>query len=345
MLKIDFVIPWVDGNEPYWAEIRKQYESPVDEQKKDSNANARFRDMETLKYTLRSIEKNCPWFNKIFLITKGYHPEWLNIGHEKIELISEEELFIDKSHLPVFSSVSIEMNLVNLKGLSDTFVYMNDDFIIWNKLDSTRFFMGGKPVDFFSHHFLPRNKFFELLKGRDTWIHSINNTLDLLNRQCSPIQMNNQFLYHKSYSITDKINNFLFQHFFKKLIWVNHWHHPQPLLKKTLQEVYSEFENEMMICSRNRFRSKSNLDQYIYRYWQLIHENFYPYKHNDGLISNLDSKYILQNMIQKLEIDQTINFVCFNDSVHLSDTEYDAVKQKLTQFLEAHFPQKASFEK
>jgi len=344
MEKIDFVLPWVDGDEPKWKKIRDQYKN-TDTIKKDSNSNARFRDMETLKYTLRAIEKNCPWYNKIFLITKGYSPEWLNVDHERIELISEEELFIDKSHLPVFSSVAIEMNLVNLKNLSEKFVYMNDDFIIFNKINPSRFFIDNKPVDFLSHNFIPRNKLFELIKGRDTWIHSINNVLELFNNKFAPLQLENKYLYDESYSTLDKINNFLLQHISKKLIWINHWHHPQPLLKQTLKDVYDEFSTEMMECSTNKFRSNDDLNQYMYRYWHLIRGEFYPCKHNDDLITNITSLNVLQNMIIELNTNNNINFVCFNDSTDLSDTEYIKVKTELINYLEKQFQKKASFER
>ncbi len=344
MDKIDFVLPWVDGNEQQWKKIRSQYKNN-NEDKNDVNADARFRDMGTLKYSLRAIEKNCPWYNRIFLITKGYYPEWLNIEDERVVLVSEEELFIDKSHLPVFSSVAIEMNLVNLKGLSDKFVYMNDDFIIFRKIGTTRFFKEGKPVDFFSHNFIPRNKLFGLLRERDTWIYAINNVLALLNDKFVPIKMENQYLYHKSYNIMDLINNYLFQQFFKKLLWINHWHNPQPLLKETLHEVYEAFGDEMMKSSQNKFRSKNNLDQYIYRYWQLIKGHFYPYKHDDDLVANITSFQVLKELMQKLEINPNINFVCFNDSIKLPESEYEKVRMVLIEFLEKYFPEKASFER
>jgi len=340
--KIDFVLPWVDGDNQEWKKIRKQY-MPIQEDNNDSNSSARFRDMETLKYVLRSIEKNCPWFNKIYLITKGYHPEWLNINSPKIELVTEDELFIDKSHLPTFSSVAIEMNLSNIKGLSNQFVYLNDDMVIIRKVESTRFFVENKPVDFLSHGWIPRNKLFGLFKKRDTWIHSINNTLDLINKKFAPIQLNKTLLYHPSYPLKSKVSNFILDNIYKKFIWIEHWHHPQPYLKSTLQEVYSEFQNEMMECSKNKFRDNSDLNQYIYRYWELAKGNFYPYKHDDASISNLASVSVLEMLIEEVE-SNNINFVCFNDSIYLSDIEYDKVKVKLAEYLENYFPDKASFE-
>ena len=343
MQKIDFVLPWVDGNDPIWQKRRSVY-APFNETS-DSNTNARFRDMGTLKYVLRSIEKYCPWYHKIYLITEGHFPNFLDKSHEKLVHITHHDLFIDPSHLPVFNSVAIEMNLVNLTQLSENFVYMNDDFIIYNPLEPSRFFIGDKPVDFFSHSMIARNRLFGLFKKRDTWIHSLNNVLRLYNSRLSPYAFDSAHLFHPSYSTSDKINNFFLKYWFKKLIWINHWHHPQALRKNTLQEVYNTFKTEMLYSSQNRFRSNSDLNQYMYRYWHLVHGEFHPYKHNDGFVSNIDSHETLNHMIEQLHKTPHINFVCFNDSPELDDTQYETIKHTLQSFLEERFPQKASFEK
>ncbi len=343
MEKIDFVLPWVDSSDRQWQQQRQQYAAQNSDH--DANAQARFRDMETLKYALRAIEANCPWYNRIFLITEGHAPDWLDLDHPKITLVSHSELFFDTSHLPVFNSSAIEMNLPNLKGLSDKFVYMNDDFIIFNPLKPERFFQEDKPVDFFSHHFLPRNRLFGLLRGRDTWIHSLNNNLTLLNRRFAPLTPSSRSLFHPTYTLSDKVNNLLLRYVFKKLLWLNHWHHPQPYLKQILCDVYEAFSEEMTVSSQNRFRAENDLTQYLYRYWQLVTENFYPYKHNDGFVANVDSLAVLEGMIERLTADPHINFVCFNDSTGLTNEEFVKVKKRLTGFLETRFPYKASFER
>lgn len=38
-----------------------------------------------------------------------------------------QEIFANASHLPTFSSPAIESNLHKIPGLSDKFIYMNDD--------------------------------------------------------------------------------------------------------------------------------------------------------------------------------------------------------------------------
>ncbi len=343
MSSIDFVILWTDGDNEEWNAVRNRY-LPSKYDKNDSHSSARFRDMGTLKYVLRSIETNCPWYNKIYLVTKGYHPEWLNIDHPKIELVNEESLFANKSCLPVFNSIAIEMNLHNIPNLSEQFVYLNDDMVIMRPTDSERFFKENKAVDFLAHIPLPRNRFFDFIKKRDTWTHSVNNTVKLINKHFSPISLPKRYLYHHSYGLLDKFNNFLLDKIFKKFIWVEHWHHPQPHLKKTLIDTYNVFTKEMEECSFSRFRSNDDLNPYIYRYYQLASAEFYPYKHNDAIVSNLSSQRVLIKLIRKLENNDSINFVCFNDSPQLSDVEYGEVQKNLLNYLEMRFPKKADFE-
>ena len=50
---IDFVLPWVDNQDPEWQKSRQQYAE--NQSLSDANSSARFRDSGTLKYVLRSI--------------------------------------------------------------------------------------------------------------------------------------------------------------------------------------------------------------------------------------------------------------------------------------------------
>ena len=345
MEKIDFVLPWVDASDPYWVTSKKQYEDSGENQE-DNHTITRFRDMNTLKYALRSIEKNCPWFHKIYLITTGHIPDWLDLSHPKIKLITHEELFIDKTALPVFNSNAIEMNLVNIRGLSEKFVYLNDDMIIWKPLKIDRFFTNNKPVDFFHHAWIPRNKLFELLKGKDIWIDAINNNIRLINEKFIIFKIDNNQYYHHSYKTTDKVSNFFYINLYKKVFWIKHWHHPQPYCKKTIQEVYKTYPKEMIACSHNKFRSSSDITPYLYRYWHLIKGDFSPYDHQDGFVAKITNFSYLQKILKKLKENEKINFVCFNDQMNdISDKEFKQTSIILENYLKNIFPTKASFEK
>ena len=65
-MKIDFVIPWVDGNDPKWK-IEKDKYSPT--KADESNASNRYRDWGLLPYWFRAVEKYTPWVNKIYFVT------------------------------------------------------------------------------------------------------------------------------------------------------------------------------------------------------------------------------------------------------------------------------------
>lgn len=67
MEKIDFVLPWVNGNDPKWKNLKKSYLLKKDD---DSNSDARFRDFDTLKFVLRSIEKIAHGITKFILLLK-----------------------------------------------------------------------------------------------------------------------------------------------------------------------------------------------------------------------------------------------------------------------------------
>ena len=67
--KIDFVITWVDGNDPEWRMKKESFLPQVDN---NMNSESRYRDWEILKYWFRSVEKNAPWVNNIFLIAHNF---------------------------------------------------------------------------------------------------------------------------------------------------------------------------------------------------------------------------------------------------------------------------------
>src|SRR5690554_4427002 len=136
--KIDFVIPWVDGSDPKWQKVRNQFD--------DNNfIVSQYRDWDILKYWFRGVEKFAPWVNKIFFVTWGHVPEFLNLEHPKLVIVRHED-YIPKEYLPTFSANVIETNLHRIEGLSDKFVYFNDDVFITKKVTKEDFFKNGLPV-------------------------------------------------------------------------------------------------------------------------------------------------------------------------------------------------------
>ena len=128
--QIDFVITWVDGNDPEWIREKEKYS----QNNAGDNREIRFRDWGILKYWFRSIEKFAPWVNKIYFITWGHLPAWLNTNNPKLIIVKHED-YIPSKYLPTFNSHTIEWNIHRIKGLSDNFVYFNDDTFLCQKTD------------------------------------------------------------------------------------------------------------------------------------------------------------------------------------------------------------------
>ena len=123
---IDFVIIWVDGNDKEWrAEKDKYDDKPIS----TSNSEVRFRDWDNLQYWFRGVEKYAPWVRKIHFITWGHLPTWLNTEHPKLHIVRHED-YIPNEYLPVFNSNVLEIYMHKIEGLSEEFVYFNDDIFL-----------------------------------------------------------------------------------------------------------------------------------------------------------------------------------------------------------------------
>lgn len=145
---IDVVYTWVNGTDPRWKAEKEYWHKhwiasltgqPLPQQPEDaahvkgsdtSNADNRFRDNEELRYSLRSLEKYAPWVRRIYVVTDGQIPSWLDMESPKLQIVKHRDIFANASHLPVFSSPAIEWNLDNIPGLSDSFLYFNDDVFL-----------------------------------------------------------------------------------------------------------------------------------------------------------------------------------------------------------------------
>ena len=135
--KIDFVITWVDDSDPKW---RKEFEYYSAQDRRTINTDAcRYRDWDTLRYWFRGVEKFAPWVNKIYFVTYGHLPKWLNTDNSKLVIVKHEE-FIPAEYLPTFNSFAIEFFFHKIEGLSEKFVYFNDDMFLIDSVSPERFF-------------------------------------------------------------------------------------------------------------------------------------------------------------------------------------------------------------
>ncbi|MDE5761203.1 MAG: Stealth CR1 domain-containing protein, partial [Bacteroides sp.] len=144
-MDIDFVITWVDMNDPKWQTEFSRYSGNKDNTK-NGVSEARFRDNGFLKYWFRGVEKFAPWVRKVHFVTCGHYPNWLNLNAPKLHFVKHSD-YIPLKYLPTFNSHTIELNMHHIEGLSNRFVYFNDDFFLIDNVSPERFFHHGQPCD------------------------------------------------------------------------------------------------------------------------------------------------------------------------------------------------------
>jgi hypothetical protein len=148
---VDIVYTWV-AQEDSERDAFKAIEGIV---KNDGNSTEnRFNNNEELKYSLRSIDMYCPWVNKIYIVVKdGQSPEFVDFSNPKICLVKHSQI-IPEEYLPTFNSNTIELHIHNIPGLSDHYVYFNDDLMVNQPLQKNDLFIGGIPVINFKQNYL-----------------------------------------------------------------------------------------------------------------------------------------------------------------------------------------------
>ena len=123
-LKIDYVFPYVNCEDPAWQKQAATYFS------KTNLDPVRFRDLGFLKYVMRGLVENERWLNSVIILVSSYSqiPSWMNTDGTNLRVVTHAE-FMSPKHLPTFNSNAIEMFLADIPGLSEYVIYGNDDFI------------------------------------------------------------------------------------------------------------------------------------------------------------------------------------------------------------------------
>jgi hypothetical protein len=127
---IDVVYTWVDGGDPDWLERKRAaQERTGDKLHPHSLDRSRFDSRDDLRYSIRSVVNYMPWVRNIFIVTDRQSPDWLQ-QTDRVRLVDHRDIFPSDATLPTFNSHAIESVLHRIEGLSEIFLYMNDDFFV-----------------------------------------------------------------------------------------------------------------------------------------------------------------------------------------------------------------------
>jgi hypothetical protein len=286
--------------------------------------------MECLKYWFRGVEKFAPWVNKIYFITCGQAPTWLNKKHEKLVLVNHSD-YMPKEYLPTFNSSAIELNIHQIKGLSNQFVFFNDDMFLIDKVKETDFFKNGMPCD------TMRLDAIEILPEK--YHMKICNNLEIINKYFSFEESlkNNRKKY-----LSLKQGKYLLKTLVllrrKNFSGFHNPHLPMSLLKSTMEEVWSK-EPEILNKTMS-FKFRNNVESvniFLFEYWQYASGNFNQRSRSFGKYLRLDDKRV-NKIIEK----QKYKTICLNDV--RTDYDFENIKDSVKKSFEKILPQKSSFE-
>lgn len=330
-MDIDFVITWVDMNDPKWQADFSKY-SGRKENTKNGVSEARFRDNGFLRYWFRGVEKFAPWVRRIHFVTSGQKPEWLDESNPKINLVNHKD-YIPEEFLPTYNSVVIERYIHRIPGLADHFVYFNDDFYIINTIAPTRFFRNGMPCDIAAFLYNP---------SLSQWYKRIKNNLKIINRHFDKrevMRRDRDKWFHKSYGSKARWNYLLKP--YGKFITLRTPHNAQPYLKSTFEEVWAVAGKELTETSVNRFRALNDLTPELFRTWQICRGNFEPY--NTYSDTKMFPLMVRPRQAVRAIYNQSYSLICLNDNVHIRN--YDRVMADIRAAFESILPEKSGFER
>lgn len=328
--KVDIVVPWVDGNDPGWVEKYNQYsETPIKEEDR-----CRFRDWGIMKYWFRGIAEFAPWVNRVFLITDGQKPAFINEDCDKLVIIDHKD-YIDSKYLPLFNSSAIEVGLHRIPGLSEKFIYFNDDLFLIRPTAPNYFFRGDLPCDM----------------GIEGIFHPLRDKLQILYFN-NAAYINREFDKRKVYKhqwrkwLNIKYGTYnlfnLYMLPLKCFFSFKNFHTCQPFLKSTFEEVWKKYGDEIQKTTMTRFRSESGVNQYLFKDWQLVTGKFYPTNlAKTTQYFNISDKSISQICDTILKQKKTI--ICLNDNYY--DNHFEVVQKRISDSFEKILPNKCIFEK
>lgn len=330
-MEIDFVITWVDMDDPKWKADFSKYSGKIDNSRNELS-EARFRDYGFLKYWFRGVEKFAPWVRKIHFVTCGQKPDWLDTSNPKLNLVNHED-YIPKQFLPCFNSSLIEIYLHKIPNLANHFVYFNDDFFIINNIEKTRFFQNNLPCDIAA---------FRYNSGMGLWSKCLLNNIRMINKYFNKqevMQRDHDKWFNKIYGKKARLNYVL--RYYPKFITLRTPHNAQPYLKSTYEDVWNNCKKELTKMSSNRFRSAEDYTQELFRTWQICKSNFTPYNtYNDTKMFPLVLRS--KNAIKAIK-NQSYKLVCLNDNPHIRN--YAETMKEVQNAFESILPEKSGFEK
>ena len=332
---IDFVLIWVDGNDPEWKKRKANYtgDSSVDEREQ------RYRDWDLLRFWFRGVEAFAPWVRKVWFVCDQEPPAWLNAAHPKLNVVRHED-YLPKEYRPAFSANPIELNLHRINGLSEKFVFFNDDFFLISPVQPGFFFRNGLPRD-------------------SAVLNPISTDKLMLNPEdrIFPIPLMNAEYLNRDYRFYACLKRHPFKWFnpiygkgliknavcslWPKFVGFEEPHLPQAFLKSSFQKAWEQDFDILDQTSRHHIRHVMDVNQWLIRERQLAEGKFSVRKFpRNAYFTIQDDDPLMHRTIR----EQLVPMLCLNDDKRMEESAFQEMKRKLKDDFEVILGEKSTFE-
>ncbi|MGR6900201.1 stealth conserved region 3 domain-containing protein [Glutamicibacter sp. BSL13] len=299
---IDVVYTWVDDSDEGWRQSKSEYETRELDSHPLASGSMRFKNRDELRYSVRSVRAFMPWVRNIYIVTADQFPQWLS-EESDIRVVTHKQIFPDNSVLPVFNSHAIEASLHRIEGLSEHFLYMNDDTLLLRMQDPGTYFHANGTAKFF--------------------MSSV--TIDTRSEDVEPhmwaAQNNRRILLQD----------------FGKVITRGMLHTPHPHRKSVLERIESQYPQIFAAVRASRFRSPNDislLSSFAQYYGYFVRE-YIPGSIRYAFCSRSDAKIEAKlSMLQRSERFDVVTFGEGESSIY-TDEQLDHM---VDQFLRSRFP-------
>ncbi|MFJ6569677.1 stealth family protein [Streptomyces sp. NPDC091292] len=313
-MPLDVVYTWVDGDDPELAARRESFRNSGGAPRihgRESGAS-RYASHDELKYSLRSLETFAPFVRNIYVVTDGQTPPWLNTDAPGIQIVDHKDIFSDASALPVFNSHAIGTQLHHIEGLSERYLYFNDDVFL------------GRPAT--PDHFFHANGIAKL--------------------PFSPSQLGLGAPHPDEPAPNSAGKNV------RELLLGTHgrfttnkfMHTPHPQLRSVMRELEERFAEDIARTSRSRFRSVHDIAMgaSLHHHYAYLTGRAVPGKYKLRYIDI--ARHDAEERLVDLATTRRFDFFCLND-VNTPEEEKESVTARLHAFLESYFPFPSRYER
>lgn len=313
LFPIDFVVTWVDGNDPEHRRKRLIYATGSESLHNDVGGETRYRSVGEIAFCIGSILRFAPFVRKIFIVTDQQNPHLeAFVAHNfpdnstPIEIVDHTVIFRGYEHyLPTFNSVAIETMLWRIPGLSEHYVYMNDDFSIISPVGREDFFdKSGIPVTYSYWHSTVTARLMRFLRRRKDGHKKLRFRDTMLN--AADVLGSNRFL---------RIN-----------------HTPQMMLRSFFEKFYQEHPEVMENNIRHRFRSASRVNVHCLQSTALALSGkcrIEPSPHKYIYIQPRPDGTLVEKQIQQMEKAGAL-FCCLNSLDFASEESRRQILEAIT---------------